>query len=154
MARSLAALSATAPETDYALEFEEPALLTVGICYEKRPRFSGGAYNPILRKCEQFASTPLSESLGVREGRADKVLELDDLVAEHVKALKQRGFESPYIKNFVVARINPLKGKGGSTDIDEVLDAMIAAGKKFDPSKVRKEDISAGGGGADADQDD
>src|SRR5690606_7007423 len=72
MARSLAALSATAPETDYALEFEEPALLTVGICYEKRPRFSGGAYNPILRKCEQFASTPLSESLGVREGRADK----------------------------------------------------------------------------------
>lgn len=153
MARSLAALSATAPETDYALEFEEPALLTVGICYEKRPRFSGGAYNPILRKCEQFASTALSESLGVREARADKVLELDDLVAEHVTALKQRGFESPYIKNFVVARINPLKRKDASTDIDEVLDAMIAGGKTFDPSKVRKEDISAGGGGGSEDED-
>jgi ParB family chromosome partitioning protein len=155
MARSLASLSAATPESDYALEFEEPALLTVGICYEKRPRFSGGAYNPILRKCEEFANVPLSESLQARDGRADKVLELDDLVAAHVTALKQRGFESPYIKNFVVARINPLKSKGASTNVDEVLDAMIAAGKNFDPSKVRKEDISAGagagGGGEDED---
>jgi ParB family chromosome partitioning protein len=81
MARSLSDLAADTPETDYSLEFEEPALLTIGICYEKRPRFSGGAYNPILRRCETFASGPLSESIGVRETRADKVLALDDLVS-------------------------------------------------------------------------
>ncbi|MFV8755292.1 ParB N-terminal domain-containing protein [Nannocystaceae bacterium ST9] len=147
MARSLAQLASHTPETDYSLEFEEPALLTIGVCYEKRPRFSGGAYNPILRKCESFASTPLSESIGVREARADKVLALDDLVGEHVKALKARGFDSPYIKTFVVARINPLKGKDAPTDIDVVLDQMLDKGKKFDASKIREDEITASSGG-------
>jgi ParB family chromosome partitioning protein len=147
MARSLAELDASTPESNYALEFEEPALLTVGICYEKRPRFSGGAYNPILRKCESFAAGPLREAIPTREARADKVLALDDLVGEHVKALKARGFDSPYIKNFVVARINPLKGKNPPSEIDAVLDAMLEAGKKFDTSKIREDEITAGGGG-------
>jgi ParB family chromosome partitioning protein len=147
MARSLADLAADTPETDYSLEFEEPALLTIGICYEKRPRFSGGAYNPILRRCETFASSPLGESIGVRETRADKVLALDDLVGEHVKALKARGFDSPYVKAFVVARINPLKGKDAPTEIDEVLDKMLDKGKSFDPSHVREDEITAGSGG-------
>ena len=122
-------------------------MLTIGICYEKRPRFSGGAYNPILRKCEVFASTPLSESIAVREKRADKVLALDDLVAEHVKALKARGFDSPYIKQFVVARINPLKGKDAPSEIDAVLDKMLEKGKGFDASKVKEDEITASSGG-------
>jgi ParB family chromosome partitioning protein len=153
MARSLAELAADTPETDYSLEFEEPALLTIGICYEKRPRFSGGAYNPILRRCETFASGPLSESIGVRETRADKVLALDDLVSEHVKALKARGFDSPYVKAFVVARINPLKGKDAPSEIDEVLDKMLEKGKSFDPSHVREDEITAGGGPPPSDED-
>jgi ParB family chromosome partitioning protein len=147
MARSLAELAASTPETDYALEFEEPALLTIGICYEKRPRFSGGAYNPILRRCEVFASGGLNESIGVREKRADKVLALDDLVGEHVKALKARGFDSPYLKTFVVARINPLKGKDAPSDIDAVLDKMLDKGKSFDASKIKEDEITAGSGG-------
>jgi ParB family chromosome partitioning protein len=153
MARSLAQLASHTPETDYSLEFEEPALLTIGICYEKRPRFSGGAYNPILRKCESFSSAPLSESIGVREVRADKVLELDDRVGEHVKALKARGFDSPYIKAFVVARLNPLKGKDAPSDIDEVLDAMLEKAAKFDATKIREDEISAGSGGPPAGDD-
>ncbi len=149
MARSLAQLASHTPETDYSLEFEEPALLTIGLCYEKRPRFSGGAYNPILRKCESFATTPLSESIGVRELRADKVLLLDDRVAELVKALKARGFESPYIKTFIVARLNPLKAgaKDGPTEIDAVLDTMLARASAFDASTIREDEINAGSGG-------
>ena len=149
MARSLAGLPADPPavETDFALEFEEPALLTVGICYEKRTRFSGGAYNPIPRRCETFAETPLAESIAARELRADKVLELDDRVAEAVKALKARGFDSPYLKNFVVARVNPLRGRGDAQPIDEVLDTMLAKIEGFDASKVKEDEIGAGGGG-------
>ena len=151
MARSLATLSSTAVETDYALEFEEPALLTVGVCYEKRPRFSGGAYNPILRKLEAFADTALAASIAVREARADKVLALDDAVAEVVAGLKARGFDSPYIKNFVVARINPLRRGGGDKGIDAVLDDMLAKAKAFDVGSVREDEIGAGGGGGGAD---
>ena len=151
MARSLAAIPADPPtrETDYALEFEEPALLTIGLCYEQRPRFSGGAYNPILRRCEQFAELPLAESIPVREARAGKVLELDDQVAEAVAALKARGFDSPYLKNFVVGRINPLKGaaRGETADIDEVLTTMLDGVAKFDVSTVSEDEIGSGGGG-------
>ena len=45
---------ARAPRTRdrLALEFEEPALVTLGFAYEKRPRLSGGAYHPILRKVD------------------------------------------------------------------------------------------------------
>src|SRR5207245_2836414 len=43
-----------ANEVTYALEFEEPALITLGLCYEERPRFSGGAYNPVLKRVEEF----------------------------------------------------------------------------------------------------
>ena len=44
MARALA--KAGKAESDYAFEFEQPAFLTLGVCYEERPRVSGGAYQP------------------------------------------------------------------------------------------------------------
>ena len=147
MARSLASLPAASIESQFALEFEEPAFLTIGICYEKKPRFSGGAYNPILRRCEEFAETALAESIATREVRADKVLELDDLVAEAVKALKARGFDSPYLKNFVVSRVNPVKGRGEQAPIDEVLETMLAGVRAFDPSTVSEDEIGSSGGG-------
>lgn len=30
-------------ETEFALEFEQPGLITLGLCYEQNGRFSGGA---------------------------------------------------------------------------------------------------------------
>jgi len=53
MYRELAQLEEAGEET-YALEFEEPALITLGLCYEERPRFSGGAYHPVLKRVEEF----------------------------------------------------------------------------------------------------
>ncbi|MGO9308783.1 MAG: ParB N-terminal domain-containing protein, partial [Spirochaetia bacterium] len=49
MARALADLDPR-PEKDFALEFEEPDYLTLGLAYEKRGRLSGGAYHPVLRR--------------------------------------------------------------------------------------------------------
>ena len=49
MARALAE-SGDAAEASYAFEFEQPAFLTLGVCYEERPRLSGGAYQSILRR--------------------------------------------------------------------------------------------------------
>src|SRR4029453_5587476 len=37
-------------EESYAFEFEQPTFLTLGICYESRPRLSGGAYQSILKR--------------------------------------------------------------------------------------------------------
>src|SRR5690606_28827878 len=41
------------PESDWAFEFEEPAYLTIGRAYQERARFSGGAYMPVVRRCER-----------------------------------------------------------------------------------------------------
>jgi ParB family chromosome partitioning protein len=146
MARSLADLD-DAPETQYALEFEEPGLITLGACYEEKARFSGSAYNPVLKRVEGFMDKPLSEALEIRGQRAKTLLELDDAVNTAVKALKERGFDSPYLKAFVVARINPLRfKKGGEFTFEDVFGAMVDKAKNFDVGKVKADQISGAAG--------
>lgn len=143
MARSLAGLDER-PEREYALEFEEASYLTLGIAYERRGRLSGGAYHPVLKRVEAFSAAPLAEALDVRGARADRLLALDDTVIAAVTALKERGFTSPYLKAFVVARLNPLRfRRGAAMDADAALAAMAAAAEKFDPGKVKPNDLAA-----------
>ncbi len=143
MARSLAELDPR-PEKDFALEFEEPDYLTLGLAYEKYGRLSGGAYHPVLRRVEAFTDSPLPEALQVRADRADRLLALDDLVAAAVASLKERGFTSPYLKAFVVARLNPLRFRRGATmSADAALEAMTAAAQKFDAAKVKIGDLAS-----------
>jgi len=146
MARALAELDPQ-PERAFAVEFEEPAFLTLGICYENRGRFSGGAYQPVLKRVEKFLGSAMPMALAVREGRAARLLELDDVVVAAVRALKEQGIESPYLKAFVIARINPLRFKrGGSATFDEALDKMLASAKRFNPSRIKSEHIARASG--------
>jgi ParB family chromosome partitioning protein len=50
--RGLVAEDATRPESQFAFYLDEATLVTLGICYERVPRFGGGAYHPILRRLE------------------------------------------------------------------------------------------------------
>ncbi len=135
------------PEKEFETEFEEPSLLTLGLCYQQNGRFSGGAYHPILKRTETFATAKLSKSLATRRARATRLLALDALVAEAVKTLKERGLESPYLKAFVIARLNPLRFKRGATaDPDDIIEQMTASAKKFDAAKVKPGQIAAAGG--------
>jgi ParB family transcriptional regulator, chromosome partitioning protein len=152
MYRDLAAKT-DARETEMALEFEEPALVTLGFAYEKRGRLSGGAYQPALKKVDAFLDQKLSAGLAERERRADAVLALDDAVAEAVARLKERGFDSPYLKNFVVARVNPLRFmKGAAPPFDELLETMTKRARGMDPGKIKGEDIARSGGAPEAEE--
>ena len=151
MYRELARIDEASEET-YALEFEEPALITLGLCYEERPRFSGGAYHPVLKRVDQFMPTPLQRTLAVRQGRAKSLLELDDAVVKQVEVLKSRGLTSPYLKSFVVARINPLRFRPKEAlplGYDETMERMRAAVAKFNPAKIKVEDLARSGGAPD-----
>jgi ParB family chromosome partitioning protein len=151
MYRELAELDHVSEE-HYALEFEEPALITLGLCYEERPRFSGGAYNPVLKRVEQFLTKPLRSALSVRRDRAKTVLALDDLVVKQVEALKASGLTSPYLKSFVVARINPIRFRPKDAvplSFDEALDCMTKAAEKFNPDKIKDSDLASSGGAPD-----
>jgi ParB family transcriptional regulator, chromosome partitioning protein len=143
------ALLDDATEETYALEFEEAALITLGLCYLERPRFSGGAYHPILRRADEFLKKPLQAALGIRQERAKTVMELDDLVVDKVEALKSKGLTSPYLKSFVVARINPLRFRpkdAAPLSFDEVLDRMTKAAAKLNVDRVKMEDLAKSGG--------
>jgi len=138
------------PERDYASEFEEPALLTLGLCYQQNGRFAGSVYHPVLRRVERFSAARLSRALETRREHAERVLELDGAVSEAVQGLKARGFESPYLKAFVVARINPLRFKRGATgEFDETVDKMLASARRFDPAKIRADQVAQAAGAPD-----
>jgi len=141
-----------AEEELYALEFEEPALITLGLCYEERPRFSGGAYYPVLKRVEEFLKKPLRKALVVRQERAKTVLALDDLVVKQVAALKAKGLTSPYLKSFVVARVNPIRFRPKDApplSFDEALERMTKAAAKFNPDTVKSDDLAKSGGAPD-----
>jgi ParB family chromosome partitioning protein len=134
------------PESGRALEFEEPAFATLGICYEKNGRFGGGAYQPILRRVDGWLEQPLASALKVREARAEKIEKLDARVTEVVKSLQAKGFKSPYLKAFVVARVNPLRFMKVMPPFDEALDDILKRAGKFNVENVKQEDIAATGG--------
>jgi len=147
MARALGR-AGNQPETDFAFEFEQPAFLTLGVCYEERPRLSGGAYQPILRRIDEFLDRPIGQAVKERERRGRKILKLDDAVSAAVEKLKARGLTSPYLKPFVVSRVNFTRfSKATSFDFDETLDKIIASAAKFNVDRVKQEDVARVGAG-------
>jgi ParB family chromosome partitioning protein len=146
LAQALAELD-DRPERQFETEFEEAALLTLGLCYMQNGRFAGGAYHPVLRRIDQFLGVALPKALEIRRARAARVLELEEAVGAAITALKDRGFESPYLRAFVVARINPLRfQRGAKAEFDETIDKMLASARRFDPAKVKPDQVARAAG--------
>lgn len=146
LAEALATLDA-GTEKSYAEIFEEAPLITLGLCYMENGRFSGGAYHPILKRCDQFLPNKLPVALEERRRRAAKLLELNGYVNDAVAALKARGLESPYLKAFVVARINHLRFiKDKHPDFDSTIDKILGAAKRFNASNVKPDQVARSGG--------
>ncbi len=149
MARNLAKRRPKAKENEFLAEFEAPELLTLGIVYEKNGRFGGGAYSPLLKKVDRFSDRTLAASLRRREDYAARIQEIDTRVKQIVDGLQKRGFKSPYLRTYVVARLNPVRFhriKKGDTappmPIAEALTRMVAGAKKFDLDSVRGSDLA------------
>jgi ParB family chromosome partitioning protein len=156
MARALAGAKTSKDEQEsaFAFEFEQPSFLTLGAAYEERPRLSGGAYQPILRRVDEFLDEPMSKALKERDRRSRKILKLDDAVGAAVEKLKAKGLTSPYLKPFVVARVNYTRfSKATSFDYDETLDKIIASAQKFNVERVSQQDVAKAGGGPPPEED-
>jgi ParB family chromosome partitioning protein len=148
MLRALADEQGDRTEREFAFEFEQPAFLTLGVAYEQRARLSGGAYQSVLRRIDEFLDDKLSRAVKERTRRGNTILALDDQVGTIVDKLKKRGFTSPYLRPFVVARINPIRFSTATEfDFDEVLGRMQKNAVKFNVDKIRQEDVVRAGGG-------
>ena len=138
-------------EKDVSFYLEEASYATMGLCYEKNPRFSGAVYNSFVRRLTEFSAEPLAKSLRVHEKRSEKLLELDERVNEVVKKLKAKGFVSPYLKSFVIARSNPLRFMKEAPELDDLINTIRGKIERFNVDKVRQQDIVASGGAPDED---
>jgi ParB family chromosome partitioning protein len=135
-------------ENGFAFYLEDPALVTIGVCYERNPRFAGGAYHPVLRRVESFSEAPIAKAIHEHEKLATLTLEVEEKVVAAVAKLKEKGLVSPYLRSFVVARINPLRWiQGDLPPAEKVLTTMRDRAAKFNAEKVRQEDLSRMGGG-------
>ena len=146
MARNLAKREPTRTEASLAAEFEAAELLTLGLVYEQNLRFGGGAYSPVLKKVDRLTSKPLPVALRERAAYAARLQEIDTEVKRIVAELQARGMKSPYLRSYVVARINPVrfhKMKAGDKKpvmpIAQALLRMVAAAKKFDLGQGKHE---------------
>lgn len=152
LAEALAAVDDSS-EKSFAEVFEEAPLITLGLCYMENGRFSGGAYHPILKRCDQFLGAKLPIALEERRRRAAKLLELNGYVNEAVAALKARGLESPYLKAFVVARINHLRFvKDKHPDFDSTIDKILGAARRFNAANVKADQVARSGGAPSSDE--
>jgi ParB family chromosome partitioning protein len=149
MAQNLAKREPRAKESDFAAEFEAAEFLTLGILYLDDAKFAGGAYGPFLKKVDRFSDRTLAVSLREREGYAARLRGIDADVRKAVKALEARGFKSPYLRTYVVARINPVRfhrtkpgDKKPPMPIAEALTRMSAAAKRFDVKSVKSADLA------------
>jgi ParB family transcriptional regulator, chromosome partitioning protein len=149
MAKSLVKRDPQKRESDLSAQFEAAELLTLGLTYEKNPRFAGGAYSAFLKKVDRFVDRPLAMSLRERSALAARLQEIDTQVKRIIGELQARGFKSPYLRNYVVARINPVRFrkaiKGDAKPvmpIAQALTRMAAAAKKFNVGSVSNADLA------------
>jgi ParB family transcriptional regulator, chromosome partitioning protein len=150
MARQLARDEPRSKESDHVVSFESPIFLTLGCVYAQRTRFAGSAYQPMLRRIDRFLDQALPAALRQRDQWAVRLMDIEDRVAGHIKMLQEHGFKSPYLRQLVVARCNPVrfvpptrkKDAAPPMSIAEALTKMAVNVRKFDPSKVRPQDLA------------
>lgn len=141
-------------EDNWMGELEEPNLVTIGAAYEKRPRLSGSAYNPLTKRIDSWLTMPVQQALTERTRRGDKLIELDDVVTPLVDELKSRGFDTPGVRQVVMSRIAHLPPKGARLEgtFDEVFDKAIDKAKNFDVASINADDVPAGGAPSEAEE--
>jgi ParB family chromosome partitioning protein len=98
---------------------------------------------------DRFSKSTLPKSLRDRQGWAARLTDIDEDVKAIIDKLKSRGFRSPYLRTYVVARINPVRfhrPKRGDTTppmaIGAALTRMAASARTFDIESVRQQDLA------------
>ena len=133
-------------EDSFSFQFEEAYFATLGLLYEKHPRFAGGAFGSILRRVDRFLKEPLSSAYEERERRAALVEKASGILDRQVEKVKRRGIRHPFVKNFILARCNPLtRARKTVPSFDTALQRLAENLEGFDADAVRYDDVARAG---------
>jgi len=135
-------------EDAFAAEFEAAELLTLGIVYEKSPRFAGGAYSAFLKKVDRFSERTLAVSLRQREDHAARLAEIDARSRESSPPCR-RAASSPHTCATSRRPHQPgalPQAKKGDTQppmpLAQALTRMAAAARNFNLGSVSNSDLA------------
>jgi ParB family transcriptional regulator, chromosome partitioning protein len=142
MYRALVEQQPTSSEDDWALQFESPHFITLGLLYEQNKRFAGGAFAPILRRVDKFLKGTLRKNLQERTERAELVRATDETLGQVVAKVKKRGINHPYVKNYLLARTTPLtRARKTLPSFEQTFRKLRDNLEDFDVTKVRYDEI-------------
>ena len=142
MYRALVEQQPTSSEDDWALQFESPHFITLGLLYEGNKRFAGGAFAPILRRVDKFLKGTLRKGLEERIERAELVRATDETLGQVVAKVKKRGINHPYVKNYLLARTTPLtRARKTLPSFEQTFRKLRDNLEDFDVTKVRYDEI-------------
>ena len=151
MARSLAKKQGTTREVGaQPPSSKRRSCITLGAVYEQAPALRRRRLQPVPEEGGSVQRPPArhqpARARGLRLAPAGDRCAGEDASSRTCTA---KGFKSPYLRNYVVARINPVrfhKAKKGDTKppmpIAQALTRMAAAAKKFDVKSVSNSDIA------------
>jgi ParB family chromosome partitioning protein len=146
MYRGLLDVESRRHEDSFAFQFEEAYFATLGLLYEAHPRFAGGAFGSILRRVDKFQKEPLKAAYEERERRAALVEKASGILDKKVEKVKRRGIRHPFVKNFVLARCNPLtRARKTLPSFDTALKRLIQNLEDFDADAVRYDEVARAG---------
>jgi ParB family chromosome partitioning protein len=146
MYRGLLAEQGRRHEDSFSFQFEEAYFATLGLLYEAHPRFAGGAFGSILRRVDKFQKEPLREAYAERERRAALVEKASQILDKQVEKVKRRGIRHPFVKNFVLARCNPLtRARKTLPSFDTALRRLIENLEAFEADSVRYDQVARAG---------
>ncbi len=122
---------------------ENAYYVTLGIGYEKQEKLSGSSFETILKKCDFFLDEKLTDAIGIREKRAEKVLTANNLVKEIAQKLKEIDRWHPFVHQQIISYANPYKRKRLPTEFDDLFDNIIENLQKAleNPEIVLKEEV-------------
>jgi ParB family transcriptional regulator, chromosome partitioning protein len=142
MYRALVEQQPTSSEDDWALQFESPHFITLGLLYETNKRFAGGAFAPILRRVDKFLKGTLRKGLEERIERAELVRSVDETLAQVVAKVRKRGINHPYVKNYLLARTTPLtRARKTLPSFEQTFRKLRDNLEDFDVTRVRYDEI-------------
>jgi ParB family chromosome partitioning protein len=142
MYRGLVEQQPSSSEEDWALQFESPHFITLGLLYEQNKRFAGGAFAPILRRVDKFLKGSLRRGLEDRGERAELVRAADETLGQVVAKVRKRGINHPYVKNYLLARTTPLtRARKTLPSFEQTFKKLRDNLEDFDVTKVRYDEI-------------
>jgi hypothetical protein len=113
---------------------------TLGIAYDKGSRLAGGAFEPLLKKCDTFLDAGIEECYAIREKRAGDVLEANDLIRQVVEEAKTLDVWHQYFQYQLISFVDPYKRKRGPVDFDDFFGKVIAKLTELseEPERINK----------------